>query len=90
MKSASEQENNSFPVEEIELVKLGKTAKCIEAKGKHIREAQRLSGEDADKLMFAMIAVCTTIDGKKVMLEEIDEMHSADVFKLMTKFGSAF
>jgi len=90
MKSASEQANNSFPIEEIELTKLGKTAKCIEAKGKHIREAQRLSGEESDKLIFALIAVCTTIDGRKLTVEEVDEMHSADVFKLMAKFGSAF
>jgi hypothetical protein len=88
-KSPAEQKNNSFPVKEITLPS-GKIASVIEAKGKHIREAQRQSGEESDKIIFALIAVCTTIDGKKLVVEDIDDMNSKDVFALMGEFGSAF
>jgi hypothetical protein len=68
----------------------GKVAECIESKGKHIIQAQKQSSDDPNKLIFALIAVCTKIDGKQIVMEDVEELSSADCFKLMAEFGSAF
>lgn len=68
----------------------GAIAECIDSKGKHIIEAQKQSSEDPNKLIFALIAVCTKIDGKQLVMEDVEELSSADCFKLMAEFGSAF
>jgi hypothetical protein len=86
---AQEKANTPAKTKRIELPS-GKIAECIEAKGKHILEAQRQSSEDGNKLIFALIAVCTKIDGKQIVMEDIEELPSADCFKLMAEFGSAF
>jgi hypothetical protein len=65
----------------------GKTAVIGEFKGMHIREAQRVSGGEQDKFLFALIAATTQIDGKPVVMEEMDEMDGKDVLALMGDFS---
>jgi hypothetical protein len=56
-------------------------------KGKDIREAQKMSGTDSSKIMFALIALTCDIDGKPFVMEDIDEMEGADVFQMLAIFG---
>lgn len=57
-------------------------------KGKHIRQAQKLSNGDETKLVPAIIASTVLIDGKPIVMEDLDEMHGPDVLKLMGEFGN--
>lgn len=68
----------------------GKVAEVGEFKGKHIREAQRVGDGDQGKFMFALIAATTTIDGKQVAAEELDDMDGMDVMALMGEFSENF
>lgn len=61
-----------------------------EFKGKHVREAQRLMDGDISKYTFAIMSVASLIDGKKITLEEIDEMDGNDVLFMMSEFESLF
>lgn len=65
----------------------GKVAVIQPFKGKHIRQAQKIAGGDEDKMMFALIAITTTLDGVAVVMEDIDEMEGKDVLKLMGAFS---
>lgn len=58
--------------------------------GKDIREAQRVADGDSSKIMFAIIAITTTIEGEAVTMEELDEMDGFDVMDLMAAFGANF
>lgn len=66
----------------------GKTATMKPYKGKHIRQAQKAAGSDETKLVYAIIAITTEIDGKPVVMEDLDEMSGPDVLKLMGEFGN--
>lgn len=68
----------------------GKTAELENFKGKHVREAQKIADGDAGKVMFAMIALTVKIDGKGVVMEDLDEMDGQDVIALMGEFGGNF
>ncbi|KQC02098.1 phage tail assembly protein [Pedobacter sp. Hv1] len=68
----------------------GKIATLGEFKGKHILLAQKVSGEDKDKMMFALIATCVKIDGKPVVMEDLEDMPGPDVLKLMGEFSENF
>lgn len=59
-------------------------------KGKHVREAQRLMDGDQSKYTAAIISVACLIDGKKVTMEEMDEMDGRDILKLMEIFTELF
>lgn len=66
----------------------GKIAIIEDFKGRHIREAQRVSEGDPGKFIFAMIAATTTIGGQPILLEDLDEMDGRDVLKLQTEFSA--
>lgn len=68
----------------------GKVAVIGIFKGKHIREATRNADGETDKMIFALIAMTTTIDGKKIVWEDLDEMDGRDVLKLQGAFSSNF
>ncbi len=80
---------NTETVKEITLPS-GKKAVIKPFKGRDIREAQKISGTDTSMVIFAIIAVTTTIDGSPVAAEELDDMDGMDVFELMNSFGSGF
>jgi hypothetical protein len=67
----------------------GKTAVIEHFKGKHVRTAQQIADGDSTKILFALIAQLTTIDGEPVVMEDLDEMHGPDVMKLMAEFSEA-
>ncbi len=58
-------------------------------KGKHIRKAQLAAGSDTSLYMFAIIAQLAEIDGKPVVMEDLDEMEGSDVMALMSHFGES-
>ena len=68
----------------------GKKAVIKSFKGRDIRQAQKIAGDDTSMVIFAIIAVTTTIDGEEVTAEELDDMDGMDVFELMNSFGSGF
>lgn len=65
----------------------GATATMAPFKGRHIREAQKAADGDSSKIIFAIIAITITVDGKKVVMEEIDDMDGFDVLELYSKFA---
>lgn len=68
----------------------GKVAIIAKFLGKHVREAQKIAGGESDKVMFAIIALTTTIDSKPTVMEDLDEMDGMDVMTLYGQFGSNF
>lgn len=76
---------------DIQIIELpsGRKAEIQQFKGKHIREAARLADSDSSKLVFALIAMLTTIDGEAIVMEDLDEMNGKDVMKLMGEFSEA-
>lgn len=93
-KKAADRSSNVLGVKSAQLKTVdlpsGKQAHYVDAKGKHVREAQRLMDGDPDKMMFALISVCTAIDGRRLAIEDLDEMSAGDCMALMGVFGSAF
>jgi predicted regulator of amino acid metabolism with ACT domain len=66
----------------------GAVAEVTEFKGRHVREAMKfVDGTDPYSIVFALIALNTKIDGKTIVMEDIDEMPGADALMLMGKFG---
>lgn len=74
----------------VKLTGTNRTAVIRSFLGKDIREAQKISDSDTSKLMFAIIAITTTIEGQPVTMEELDEMDGFDVMDLMGAFGANF
>ena len=68
----------------------GATAEIRKFKGKDVRRATAMTNGDTSLYIFALIALCTTIDGKGIVMEEVDEMDGADVLSLMGQFGENF
>lgn len=68
----------------------GKVATFEKFQGKHVRQASQMVDGDTSKLIFAMIALTVSIDGNKVVMEDIDEMDGADVLELMGEFSGNF
>lgn len=68
----------------------GSVAKCIDAKGKHVMKAQRLMDGDPEKMLPALISVCSTINDRVPTLEELEEMPASDFMTLMGHFSTAF
>lgn len=53
--------------------------------GRDLRMAQMLIGQDASRFLYALIAQVTTIGGKRVTMESIDEMTIEDVIELQAE-----
>lgn len=74
-------------IRELELPS-GKKAKIIEAKGKHVVEAQRLMNGNSDMMLPALITVCTSIDGVRPTIEEVLELKYMDYLFLLGEFNT--
>jgi hypothetical protein len=75
----------------LQTVQLSKGVATIsDFKGKHIMEATKVAEGDAGKMIFALIAITTTIDGKKIVMEDLLEMNGKDVLKLQAAFSVNF
>jgi hypothetical protein len=57
-------------------------------KGRALIDAQRAAGDDSSRLMFALMAQVVEIDGKSVLMEDIEDMDLMDVLKLQEAMGS--
>ncbi len=68
----------------------GKTAVVKGFKGRHIREATRIADGDPGSMIFALIALVTEIDGKPIVMEDLDDMDGRDVLKLQGMFNANF
>jgi hypothetical protein len=77
-------------VVQTEVLPSGKIAVVGEFFGKHIREATRIADGDSGKMIFALIAITTTIDGKPIVVEDLDLMQGRDVLKLQSMFSVNF
>jgi len=60
----------------------GRLAVVVPALGRHIRQARRMQTEAGHDFLFAMIAQLTTLDGKPIVVEELDDMPARDVARL--------
>lgn len=91
MTTPKQQENKAVKDASLKTITLsdGTKAVCHPAKGKHVRQAQKLMDGDETKMMFALIAICTDFGGKKITIEEVDELPSGDVFKLMAEYSQS-
>lgn len=65
----------------------GKTAVIGGFKGKHILAAKRIAGDDAERIVLAMISQCVKVDGNPVIMEDLEEMDGFDVLQLMGEFS---
>ena len=68
----------------------GLTCEKTPFKGKHVRQAQRLIDGDQTKIQFAVISLACTVDGKRVTIEELDEMEGEDVMTMIAEFENLF
>ena len=68
----------------------GRIATIGDFKGKHLLAAQRAAGGEQEKVPFGMIAACVTIDGAKIVIEDLEEMDGRDVFKLIGELNENF
>lgn len=78
--------------EYVNLVLPGTKRKAVQRAfiGRDIREAQRVADGDSGKLIYAIIATTTTIEGEPTTVEELDAMNGLDVLELMKGFGGNF
>lgn len=78
---------------EIQEVKLpsGKIAKIRPGKGRDVVAAQRIAGTEPDKIIGALAAIRSEIDGKKMTLEELlDDLSDFDYLVLYGEVGKGF
>lgn len=68
----------------------GSVAVIGEFKGRQVLEAQKTVGKETEKMLFALMAQCVTIDGKRKVMEDYEDMPGGDVLKLMGEFGENF
>ncbi|WP_029009395.1 phage tail assembly protein [Azospirillum halopraeferens] len=63
----------------------GRVACIRKGKGRDLLQAARMAGGAGDgmKLTMAIIAVLTVIDGRPLVIEDVEEMDMADVMVLM-------
>lgn len=62
----------------------GKEAVCHRLKGKDRLTVKRACGNDKEKFEDALIAVCTKINDKGIVLEDLDSMWFNDVLTIQT------
>ncbi|MGI9158813.1 MAG: hypothetical protein ACR2K1_03575, partial [Saprospiraceae bacterium] len=52
----------------------GATAEIETGKGRHVRQAQKMSESDSNMYLNCMMSQLVTIDGRKLVPEDFDEM----------------
>lgn len=73
---------------EIELtLSTGASCKVVALKGRDMVQAQRVADGDQAKVMFALTAIATTIDGKQIVVEDLEDMPLSDAVKIQQAFG---
>lgn len=73
---------------EIELtLSTGALCKVVALKGRDMVQAQRVADGDQAKIMFALTAIATTINGQQIVVEELEDMPLSDALKIQQAFG---
>ena len=62
----------------------GRIAECRRLKGNSRVLIQRIIGNDESKVKDALTAVCTKIDGKEIVLEDLDSLWFNDLTTVQT------
>jgi hypothetical protein len=83
-------EKASQPNKKFTLPESGLEVEKIPFKGKHVRQAQRLTDGDMSKAQFAIISVACLVDGKPITIEELDELPGVDVMAMIAEFEGLF
>ncbi|MGI9161072.1 MAG: hypothetical protein ACR2K1_15100 [Saprospiraceae bacterium] len=67
----------------------GAMAEIETGKGRHVRQAQKMSESDSNMYLNCMMSQLVTIDGRKLVPEDFDEMSAGDYLELLGKFSEA-
>lgn len=65
----------------------GKKAQVIQAKGWHLRQAQKMAGTDQSMTIFCLASLIIRIEGKSFVPEDLDEMDLKDAAAIQAKLG---
>ncbi len=65
----------------------GQTATIREAKGRDVRTAQKMSGDDTSSFMNCFMSLCVEIEGAKLVPEQFDDLAAADYLNLLSEFS---
>jgi hypothetical protein len=65
----------------------GRIAEIKPGKGRHAQEALKVSGGNGDKYMAALMAQLVEIDGKRIVMEDLEELDLKDFIALQTAFA---
>lgn len=65
----------------------GRECEVHPGKGKHMKQAQRIAGDDPSGYMPALMSQLVDIDGKAVPGEEFDELPLKDYMKITQVFN---
>lgn len=68
----------------------GRIAVITDFKGKHVLQAQKESNGEEDTFLATLIAKTTTIDGKPIVKEDLEEMDGFDFLIIMGEFSAGF
>ena len=66
----------------------GKVATILPGKGLHSRNAVKIINGDMSQYLNALMYQLVLIDGKTIVMEELDEMDIKDYNKLMAEFSN--
>ena len=65
----------------------GVKAEIISGKGKHAQKALQLTGGDQSKYLGALMAQLVLIEGKPIVMEDLDEMSLRDYIAISEAFS---
>lgn len=67
----------------------GAVAEILPFKGRTVFEAQKRIADTGEDFMKVLISMTTKVDGKDVVVEDLDEMPGMDVIELLGEFSGA-
>ena len=56
-------------------------------KGRHVRQAQKMSEGDTSAYMNCLMSLLVTIDGQRLVPEDFDELPANDYVELLSKMS---
>ena len=65
----------------------GLKAEILQGKGKHAQKALQLTGGDQSKYLGALMAQLVLIEGKPIVMEDLDEMSLRDYIAISEAFS---
>lgn len=65
----------------------GAKAEILQGKGKHAQKAMQMTGGDQSKYLGALMAQLILLDGKPVVMEDLEEMPLKDYMAISEAFS---